>query len=106
MISKKVGESGWKSSARRCRIAVDGRSGEPAHRRRELPGSRRSPPGAPHGARDAVVPKTPQARREIDRPTPGGELMDAAEGRGGAMKEREEVHRIAKANKAFSHFRF
>ena len=35
-----------------------------------------------------------------------GELLDAAEGRGGAMKRREEVHRMAEANKAFSHFRF
>ena len=35
-----------------------------------------------------------------------GELIDAAEGRGGAMKRREEVHRMAEANKAFSHFRF
>ncbi len=35
-----------------------------------------------------------------------GELLDASEGRGGAMKKREEVHRMAEANKAFSHFRF
>ena len=35
-----------------------------------------------------------------------GELMEAAEGRGGAMKKREEVHRMAEANKAFAHFRF
>lgn len=35
-----------------------------------------------------------------------GELIDAAEGRGGAMKKREEVHRMADANKAFAHFRF
>ena len=34
------------------------------------------------------------------------ELIDAAEGRGGAVKKREEVHRMAEANKAFSHFRF
>src|ERR1700688_1210684 len=34
------------------------------------------------------------------------ELMEAAEGRGGAMKKREEVHRMADANKAFAHFRF
>jgi small subunit ribosomal protein S7 len=34
------------------------------------------------------------------------ELMDAAEARGGAVKKREEVHRMAEANKAFSHFRF
>ncbi|MGN6962383.1 30S ribosomal protein S7, partial [Neisseria sp. P0016.S002] len=35
-----------------------------------------------------------------------GELIDASEGRGGALKKREEVHRMAEANKAFSHFRF
>ena len=34
------------------------------------------------------------------------ELMEAAEGRGGAVKKREEVHRMADANKAFSHYRF
>ena len=35
-----------------------------------------------------------------------GELMEAAEGRGGAMKKREEVHRMAEANKAFAHYRW
>jgi small subunit ribosomal protein S7 len=35
-----------------------------------------------------------------------GELLEAAEGRGAAMKKRDEVHRMADANKAFSHFRF
>ncbi len=34
------------------------------------------------------------------------ELTEAAEGRGGAVKKREEVHRMAESNKAFSHFRF
>ena len=34
------------------------------------------------------------------------ELAEAAEGKGGAMKKREEVHRMAEANKAFSHYRF
>ena len=35
-----------------------------------------------------------------------GELMDAAQGKGAAVKKREDVHRMAEANKAFSHFRF
>lgn len=35
-----------------------------------------------------------------------GELMEAAEGRCGAMKKRDEVHRMAEANKAFAHYRF
>ncbi|AXI02824.1 MAG: 30S ribosomal protein S7 [Aquirhabdus sp.] len=35
-----------------------------------------------------------------------GELLDAAEGKGTAMKKRDDVHRMAEANKAFSHYRF
>jgi small subunit ribosomal protein S7 len=35
-----------------------------------------------------------------------GELIDASEGRGAAIKKREEVHRMAEANKAFAHYRF
>ena len=34
------------------------------------------------------------------------ELMEAYEGRGSSVKKREDVHRMAEANKAFSHFRF
>ena len=34
------------------------------------------------------------------------ELADAAESRGSAVKKREETHRMADANKAFSHFRW
>ena len=35
-----------------------------------------------------------------------GEIMDAAEGKGSAVKKREDVHRMAEANKAFSHYRW
>jgi len=35
-----------------------------------------------------------------------GELMDAAEGRGAAVRKREDTHRMAEANRAFSHYRF
>ena len=34
------------------------------------------------------------------------ELLDAAENRGGAVKKREETHRMAEANKAFAHYRW
>ena len=34
------------------------------------------------------------------------ELMDAANGAGGAFKRKEEMHRMAEANKAFAHYRF
>ncbi len=35
-----------------------------------------------------------------------GEMMDAVESRGAAVKKREDVHRMAEANKAFSHYRW
>ena len=35
-----------------------------------------------------------------------GEILDAAQIKGNAVKKREDVHRMAEANKAFSHFRF
>ena len=35
-----------------------------------------------------------------------GELMEASESRGAAVKKREDTHRMAEANKAFSHYRW
>jgi len=35
-----------------------------------------------------------------------GELMDAANNRGGAVKKREDTHKMAEANRAFSHYRW
>ncbi|KPK85337.1 MAG: 30S ribosomal protein S7 [Deltaproteobacteria bacterium SM23_61] len=35
-----------------------------------------------------------------------GELIDAANNRGGAIKKREDVHKMAEANKAFAHYRW
>ncbi len=35
-----------------------------------------------------------------------GELVDAANNRGGAIKKREDVHKMAEANKAFAHYRW
>ena len=35
-----------------------------------------------------------------------GEILDAAEKRGNAVKKREDTHRMAEANKAFSHYRW
>lgn len=34
------------------------------------------------------------------------ELLDAAQGQGGAVKKREDTHRMAEANKAFAHYRW
>jgi small subunit ribosomal protein S7 len=48
-----------------------------------------------------------RARGEKSMPARlAGELMDASQGRGAAVKKREDTHRMAEANKAFSHYRF
>ena len=49
------------------------------------------------------------ARRRSERTMAmrlAGELLDANEGRGAAAKKREDTHRMAEANKAFSHYRW
>ncbi|HET7177009.1 MAG TPA: 30S ribosomal protein S7 [Gammaproteobacteria bacterium] len=49
------------------------------------------------------------ARERTEKSMPmrlAGELMDAAENRGSAVKKREDVHRMAEANKAFAHYRW
>ena len=46
-------------------------------------------------------------RSEVSMPRKlAAELADASEQRGGAIKKREETHRMAEANKAFSHYRW
>ena len=60
-----------------------------------------------YGVVDALVARSCRKRGEKSMGLRlAGELIDASEGRGGAVKKREEVHRMAEANKAFSHFRF
>ena len=34
------------------------------------------------------------------------EMMDASQNRGGAVKKREDTHKMAEANKAFAHYRW
>jgi len=49
------------------------------------------------------------ARNRSEKSMPlrlAGELLDAAENRGSAVKKREDTHRMAEANKAFSHYRW
>lgn len=49
------------------------------------------------------------ARKRSERTMAGrlaGEVLDASESRGSAVKKREDTHRMAEANKAFSHYRW
>ncbi len=49
------------------------------------------------------------ARKRSEKSMPhrlAGEILDAVDGKGSAIKKREDVHRMAEANKAFAHYRF
>jgi small subunit ribosomal protein S7 len=48
--------------------------------------------------------RTRPGKRMVDKLA--DELLDAANGKGGAMKKKEDVHRMAEANKAFAHYRW
>ena len=67
----------------------------------EIPGSRRMAL-AMRWVRNYA--RTRAGKSMIDRLA--NELMDAAEGRGAAVKKREDTHKMAEANKAFAHYRW
>ena len=69
------------------------------------------PMEVPHGRRDSLARRWlvqfARARREktmADRLA--GELLEASRGDGGAVRRKDEVHRMAEANKAFAHYRW
>ncbi len=88
------------------RQAVGG-SQIPPRWRCQLPSAGRSASGPSLGPVHALDRKLARKRSEKSMALRlANELLEANEGRGGAMKRRDEVHRMADANKAFSHFRF
>ena len=67
----------------------------------EVPASRR----VALGIRWLILHATERAEKTM-REKLAGELIDAANNRGAAIKKREAVHKMAEANKAFAHYRF
>jgi len=56
---------------------------------------------------EIVVTKLPEgAEYKTMRERLAGELIAAAKGEGAAVKKKDDTHKMAEANKAFSHFRF
>ena len=47
-----------------------------------------------------------EQRKKYARERVAGELMDAANNTGAAVKKREDTHKMAEANKAFAHYRY
>ena len=84
------------------------RGPQPPRRRRDLSGAGRGSPRARAGAGDPLADHRRPARRSENTMSArlSGELMDAANNRGNAVKKREDTHRMAEANRAFSHYRW
>ena len=83
------------------------RGPQPPRRRRDLPGAgrgaHRARPGAGHPLADHGRARA-VGKDHVGRLS--GELMDASQNRGNAVKKREDTHRMAEANRAFSHYRW
>ena len=93
-------------SCRECQAAA--RSEDAARRRRQLPGAGGSPAEPARPAwRSAGLSRNARSRPEKSMAEKlANELNDAANMRGGAMKKKDDVHRMAEANKAFAHYRW
>jgi small subunit ribosomal protein S7 len=83
------------------------RSALPPRRRRHLPGAGR---GAPERRQALAIRWLITAARGRNDKTMverlSAELLDAANNRGNAVKKREDTHKMAEANRAFSHYRW
>ena len=76
-------------------------------RRRQLPGAHRGAAAAcPHPGRALARHVRPAAPREGDGREAGGEILDATNQQGGAFKKKDDIYRMAQANKAFAHYRW
>ena len=96
----------WTCSKRRWTPSAPGRGEGPAGGRCHLPGAGRG--AAVRRQALAMRWLVDSARKRGEKSMAArlaGEFMDAAEGRGSAVKKREDTHRMAEANKAFAHYR-
>ena len=62
--------------------------------------------GATYQVPMEVRPERRQTTEKTMKETLAGEIMDACNGVGSAVKKRDETHKMAEANKAFSHYRW
>jgi small subunit ribosomal protein S7 len=103
--ARQAGAGRVPSGARQCRAA----RGSPLAPRRwcHLPGAGRCAPERRQALAIRWLIAAARKRNEntmVERLS--GELMDAANNRGSAVKKREDTHKMADANRAFSHYRW
>ena len=91
----------WTTASRPSRSSRGGSAARPTRCR-----SRCGRTGAPRSACAGSSAPRGAGRRRAWRTKLAGELLDAANNRGTAVKKREDTHKMAEANKAFAHYRW
>ena len=108
IVEKKINESGldtWKKALNNVMPAVEVKSRRVGGANFQVPTEVRPERKVALGMKWLIS----YARRRGEKTMMeklAGEIMSAAKGEGAAVKKKEDTHKMAEANKAFSHFRF
>ncbi len=108
IVSEKTGENGldvWKKALANVTPSLEVRSRRIGGATFQIPSEIRANRKMSIGMKNMI--KFARKRHEKDMEHKlAGEIMSAYKEEGGAFKKKEDTHRMAEANKAFSHFRF
>jgi small subunit ribosomal protein S7 len=108
LVEKKTGESGlevWRRALNNVMPGVEVRSRRVGGATFQVPSEVRPSRKVALGMKWLIL----YARRRNEKTMTdklAGEIIAAAKGEGAAVKKKDDTHRMAEANKAFSHFRF
>jgi small subunit ribosomal protein S7 len=108
IIEEKTGDEGidvFKNALENVSPVVEGRSRRVGGSTYQVPVEVRPGRGTALGMRWIINASSGRNDKSMARRL-SRELLDASNSEGGAMRKKDEVHRMAEANKAFAHFRF
>ncbi|HEX6982694.1 MAG TPA: 30S ribosomal protein S7 [Balneolaceae bacterium] len=108
IVEEKTGETGmdvFKSALENVTPVVEVRSRRVGGSTYQVPVEVRPDRGTALGMRWLIQASSGRNDKSMARRL-SRELLDAANNEGGAVRKKDEVHRMAEANKAFAHFRF
>jgi small subunit ribosomal protein S7 len=108
IVSQKLNEDGlevWKKALINVTPQVEVRSRRIGGATFQIPSEIRPERKVSYGIKALITYARKRNEKSMSQKL-AGEIMSAAKEEGGAFKKKEDTHRMAEANKAFSHFRF
>ncbi|MGC8866085.1 MAG: 30S ribosomal protein S7 [Bacteroidales bacterium] len=108
IVSEKTGEDGlevWKKALANVTPQVEVRSRRVGGATFQIPSEIRPSRKMSVGMKNLIAFARKRHEKSMAEKL-AGEIMAAAKGEGAAFKRKEEIHRMAEANKAFAHFKF